>query len=218
MPTFSRFGVLLFLRRPQEPSGRPQHSCRPSPGEVEAGGHGRGRRQRKGPPRVEKRAARRGERSDYDCGLATHMYVCQSAVLPLFWSRTGVEKTEITIQENKRNRKKKKTKTNTRQRAGGIGPHRVTNDTSCGRDLVAPSQEHEPLSVALGFGILAGCGQLGVATERRKQTPTILSTNRLCTASCCSCRCCRVRRQRLQSGPRVRAGSPAVHSRDASKR
>ena len=40
---------------------------------------------------------------------------------------------------------------------------------------------------------------------------------RLCTAACCSsCCCCRVRRHRLLSEPRVRAGNPAVHSRDPS--
>ena len=62
VPTFSRFDILLRLRRPHEPSSRPPG--RPSPGEVEAGGHGSGRSKRKGPPRVEKRASKRGEHSE----------------------------------------------------------------------------------------------------------------------------------------------------------
>ena len=45
MPTFNRFGILLRLGRPHEPSSRPPG--RPSPGEVEAGGHGSGRSKRK---------------------------------------------------------------------------------------------------------------------------------------------------------------------------
>ena len=52
VPPFSRFRILLRLRRPQEPSSRPPG--RPSPGEVEAGGHGSGRNKRNGPPRVDK--------------------------------------------------------------------------------------------------------------------------------------------------------------------
>ena len=63
MPTFSRFGILLRLRRPHEPSSRPPG--RPSPGEVEAGGHGSGRSKRKGPPRVEKRTSKRGKHSEF---------------------------------------------------------------------------------------------------------------------------------------------------------
>ena len=59
----SRFGILLHLRRPHEPSSRPPGW--PAPGEVEAGGHGSGRSKRKGPPRVEKRAAERGEHSEF---------------------------------------------------------------------------------------------------------------------------------------------------------
>ena len=38
VPTFSRFRITLRRRRPHQPSGRPP--CRPSPGAVEAGGHG----------------------------------------------------------------------------------------------------------------------------------------------------------------------------------
>ena len=63
MPTFSRFGIFMRLRRPHEPSSRPPG--RPSPCEVEGGEHGSGRRKRKGPPRIEKRVAKRGERSDF---------------------------------------------------------------------------------------------------------------------------------------------------------
>ena len=62
MPTFSRFGILLRIRRPHEPSSRPPG--RPSPGEVETGGYDSGRGKRKGPPRVEKRAAKRGKNSE----------------------------------------------------------------------------------------------------------------------------------------------------------
>ena len=51
MPTFSRFGTLLRLRRLTEPSSRPPG--RPSPGGVEAGGHGSGRSKRKCEPRVD---------------------------------------------------------------------------------------------------------------------------------------------------------------------
>ena len=40
-PTFLRFGIPLRRRRPHEPSSRP-----PSPGAVEAGGHGGGRSKR----------------------------------------------------------------------------------------------------------------------------------------------------------------------------
>ena len=63
VPAFSRFRIPLRPRRPHEPSGRPP--CRPSPGAVEAGWHSRGISKRKGPPRVEKRAAKRGEHSDF---------------------------------------------------------------------------------------------------------------------------------------------------------
>ena len=63
VPAFSRFRILVRLRRPHEPSSRPPG--RPSPGEVEADRHGSGRSKRKGPPRVEKRAAKRGKRSDF---------------------------------------------------------------------------------------------------------------------------------------------------------
>ena len=48
---FSRFRILLRLRRPHEPSSRPLG--RPSSGEVEAGGHGSGRNKQNGPPRVD---------------------------------------------------------------------------------------------------------------------------------------------------------------------
>ena len=83
MPTVSQFGILLRLRRPYEPSTRPQD--RPSPGEVETGKNGSGRR--KGPPRVEKRAAKRGEHSELQswddtilvmldtCSIARHEFV-----------------------------------------------------------------------------------------------------------------------------------------------
>ena len=46
----------------RQPSSRPPG--RPSPGEVETGGYDSGRGKRKGPPRVEKRAAKRGEHSE----------------------------------------------------------------------------------------------------------------------------------------------------------
>ena len=45
--------MLLRLRRLHEPSTRPPG--RPSPGGVEAGGYGSGRRKRNGPPRIDKR-------------------------------------------------------------------------------------------------------------------------------------------------------------------
>ena len=63
MPTFNRFGILLRLGRPHEPSSRPPG--RPSPGEVEGGGHRNEKSKRKGPPGIETRAAKRGERSDF---------------------------------------------------------------------------------------------------------------------------------------------------------
>ena len=56
---FSRFRILLRLRRPHEPSSRAPG--RPSPGELETGRHGSRRRKRNGPPRVDKRASKRGE-------------------------------------------------------------------------------------------------------------------------------------------------------------
>ena len=62
VPAFSRFLILLRLRRPHEPLSRPPG--RPSPDEVEAGGHGSARNKRHGPPRVDKRAAKRGEHSE----------------------------------------------------------------------------------------------------------------------------------------------------------
>ena len=61
-PTFSRFRVLLRLRRLHEPSSRPPG--RPSLGEVGAGGHRSARSKRNGPPRVDKRASKRAEHSD----------------------------------------------------------------------------------------------------------------------------------------------------------
>ena len=85
MLTFSRFGVLLRLRRRHEPSGR--SPGRPSTDEVEASGYGSGRCKRKGPPRVEKRAAKRGEHSELQswddtilvmldtCSIARHEFV-----------------------------------------------------------------------------------------------------------------------------------------------
>ena len=79
MPTFSRSGILLRLRRPHEPSIRPPG--RASPGEVEAGGHGNGKSKRNGPPRVENRAAKRGENSlgipvlrRHNSGYPTYIY------------------------------------------------------------------------------------------------------------------------------------------------
>ena len=81
MPTFNRFGILLRLGRPHEPSSRPPG--RPSPGEVEAGGHGSARSKRKGPPRVEKRAEKHGEHSGipvlrrHDSGYPTYIYICR---------------------------------------------------------------------------------------------------------------------------------------------
>ena len=59
--TFSRFRIRLRLRRPHEPSSGPPG--RPSSGKVLASGHGSGRSKRKGSPRVEKRAAKRGDLS-----------------------------------------------------------------------------------------------------------------------------------------------------------
>ena len=61
MSTFSRFRMLLRLRRPHEPSSRPPG--RRSPGGVEAGRHSSGRSKRNGPPRVHKRASKRGQHS-----------------------------------------------------------------------------------------------------------------------------------------------------------
>ena len=46
VPTFSRFCIFVRLHRPHEPSSR--SPGRPSPVEVEAGGHGNGRSQRNG--------------------------------------------------------------------------------------------------------------------------------------------------------------------------
>ena len=78
VPTFSRFRIPLRRRLPHEPSSRPP--CRPSPGAVEAGGHGGGRNKRKGKPQVEKRAAKRGERSEsYSCDTILdmlHIFIC----------------------------------------------------------------------------------------------------------------------------------------------
>ena len=61
VPTFSRFSIPLRRSRPHEPSSRPP--CRPSPRAVAAGGHCAGRSKRKCAPRVEDKAAKRGERS-----------------------------------------------------------------------------------------------------------------------------------------------------------
>lgn len=62
MPTMWRFGysfdVLVRLHRPNEPSSRP------SPGGVEAGGHGSEVRKHKNPPRVKNRASKRAEDSE----------------------------------------------------------------------------------------------------------------------------------------------------------
>ena len=78
VPTFSRFRIPLRRRLPHEPSSRPP--CRPSPGAVEAGGHGGARNKRKGKPQVEKRAAKRGERSEsYSCDTILdmlHIFIC----------------------------------------------------------------------------------------------------------------------------------------------
>ena len=64
VPTLYRLRVIsLRRRRRHEPSSRPP--CRPSPGAVETGGHGGGRSKRKGLPPLEKRAAKRGEHSDF---------------------------------------------------------------------------------------------------------------------------------------------------------
>ena len=63
VPTFSRFRILLRLCRPLEPSSRPPG--RPSPGEVEAEGHGSAiRSKRNDPPRVDKRASECGEHAE----------------------------------------------------------------------------------------------------------------------------------------------------------
>ena len=63
VPTFSRFRITLRRRRPHDPSSRPP--SRPSRGAVKAGGYGGERSKRKGPPRVEKKAVKRGEHSDF---------------------------------------------------------------------------------------------------------------------------------------------------------
>ena len=60
--TFSRFIILLRLRRPHEPSSRP--SVRPSPGVVGRGEHGSERSKWNGLSRVNKSASKRGERSE----------------------------------------------------------------------------------------------------------------------------------------------------------
>ena len=80
VPTPNRFRMLLRLRRPHKASSRPP--CRPSPGAVEAGEHGGGRSKRKGPPRVEKRATKRGERQFFPYFNDTishfiHKYMCR---------------------------------------------------------------------------------------------------------------------------------------------
>ena len=62
VPAFGRFRILLRSRRPHKPSSRPPG--RPSPGEIEAGGHDSGRSKRNGPPRVDKRASKRGKHSE----------------------------------------------------------------------------------------------------------------------------------------------------------
>ena len=64
VPTCSRFRITL--RRPGRTRALEQAPpCRPSRGAVEAGGHDGGRSKRKGPPRVEKRAVKRGKHSDF---------------------------------------------------------------------------------------------------------------------------------------------------------
>ena len=80
VPTVSRFRITLRRRQPHEPSSKP--SCRPSRGAVEAGGHGGRRSKRKGPPRVEKRATKRGERQFFPYFNDTishfiHKYMCR---------------------------------------------------------------------------------------------------------------------------------------------
>ena len=64
MPTFSRFGILLRIRRPHEPSSRPPG--RPSPGDADAGGHGSGRSQR-----TVRLALRKGPRSAESAPIST---------------------------------------------------------------------------------------------------------------------------------------------------
>ena len=82
VPMCSRFGFLLRLNRPHEPSSRPP--ARPSPGEVEAGGQGSGISKREGPPRAEKRAAKRGERSNFPSFNVLHL-----SILLIFTSSKG---------------------------------------------------------------------------------------------------------------------------------
>ena len=64
VPTFSRFRITLRRFRPHEPASRPRRAGSPRAPSV-AGGHGSGISKRKGSPRVEKRAAKRGEHSDF---------------------------------------------------------------------------------------------------------------------------------------------------------
>ena len=84
--TFSRFGILLRLRRPHVASSRPLG--RPSPGEVEAGGHGRRRSKRQSPPRVEKRGRKALSAlgfpvlQRYDYGYLTHSTMHQHIFPP----------------------------------------------------------------------------------------------------------------------------------------
>ena len=74
VPTFSRFRIPLRRCRPHEPSSRPP--CRPTLVAVEAGGRGGARSERKGSPRVEKRAPERGARSFFPSfnDMVLHLY------------------------------------------------------------------------------------------------------------------------------------------------
>ena len=62
----------------REPSNRPPG--RSSSGEVEAGGHGSGRTRRNGPPRVDKRALKRGEHSESQSSDETILGILRPSV------------------------------------------------------------------------------------------------------------------------------------------
>ena len=62
--------IPLRRRRPHDPASTPP--CRPSPGAVEAGGHGGGRGKRKCLPRVDKKASKRRGHSDFQSGDHIH--------------------------------------------------------------------------------------------------------------------------------------------------
>ena len=75
----SRFGTPLQRRRPHEPPSR--SPCRPSPGAVTAGGHSGGRSSRKCPPRIDKKASKRGEHSDFQSGDQLYLGILHISIL-----------------------------------------------------------------------------------------------------------------------------------------